>query len=242
MLRLVLDNGLPERLALLLLALASAAALGGIVYRAVTQREGKTLVLLILLSFSVLAIWAVDILTTMEVRSIYYFMLYPLLSFLAAWLYGRGGKGLRGLLTVFVLAVFLFSCAGQLSPVYAAAESREEDPAYEISEYLKENGYTMVYSSWNQGADIPAASGWQVEAAFWEYAEEPFFYYNSLCNPEVFRADNDRCVYLLRGEAQVKVTVAKAEEMGISMEELAYFPESDTWLYAASENILEKLQ
>ena len=195
--------------------------------------------LLIVLALSVLAILAVDTLTTMLVRSIYYFMLFPLLAFLISWLYSRGKKWGKAILTALILVVFLLSGNRELGSVCTVIQNRESESAFEISAYLQENGYTTLYAAWNQGADVAIASDWTLPAGFWEDREDPFFFYKYLCNPDVFRADSNSCVYLFCGEQYAKLGVERAKTKNIEMTLIQYFPENDTYLYTASENIME---
>lgn len=222
-----------------MLLLLCGASVIGIVLQTQKTKDSKGLALFILLLFSVLAVLAVDVLTTMLVRAIYYFMLFPMLAFLA----GRGFAGEKdwkrwGLL-VLLSGVFLLSLVRELPDVVLPIRDKKEESAYAVSEYLMENGYTTVYSAWNGAADVPVASDWKISAGFWEDAEDPFFYYQYLCNPEIFHADKDRCVYLFHGQQYAEKAMEKAATKDISVELVQTFPQWDIYLYTASENIME---
>lgn len=217
------------------IAILCAAAVMGIL----KERDRKHILLAGLLVFSVLAILVVDTLTTMQVRSIYYFMLYPLAAFLAARLFSLNQKWIRQAVMAFVTVLVLLSWGQELPGVVRDIRNREQEPAYEISEYLTENGYTTLYGGWNQGADIVIASDWQITGGFWEYPEDPFFFYKYLCNPQIFRTDSADCVYLFYGAENAQKGVEKAKTKGIEMTMIKYFPDSDVYLYTAPENIME---
>lgn len=210
-----------------------------ILIQAVRGENWKCLALLVLLVLSVAVILAVDVMLTMLVRPIYYFMLFPLLAFLGSCFYSGSGKWGRRVLLIFLAVLFLMSFMQELMPAAFRILQKEEEPAYEVSEYLQENGYTTLYGAWNQGADVVIASGWTLSAGFWEYQEDPFFYYKYLCNPEIFRADSEKCVYLFYGQEDAQLAVAKARTKEIEMTLLKHFPDSDIYLYTASENIME---
>lgn len=213
-----------------------AAAVGGILKR----RDRKHILLAGLLMFSVLSILAVDTLTTMQVRSIYYFMLYPLTAFLAARLFSLDQKWIRQGVLVFVTVLIFLSWGQELPGVVRHIRNREQEPAYEISEYLTENGYTTLYGGWNQGADIVIASDWRITGGFWEHPEDPFFFYKYLCNPEIFRADSSHCAYLFYGEENALRGVEKAKTADVDMTLIQYFPDSDVYLYTAPVNLMER--
>lgn len=222
-----------------MLLLLCGASFIGIVFQTKKTKDCKGLVLFTLLLLSVLAILAVDVLTTMLVRAIYYFMLFPMLAFLAARIYpGEKGWKQRGLL-MFLSAVFLLSLVRELPDMVPPIREKKEESAYAVSQYMMENGYTTVYSAWNGAADIPVASGWKISAGFWEDAEAPFFYYQYLCNPEIFHVDKDHCVYLFHGQQYAEKAIRQAKTKGIAMELVQTFPQWDIYLYTASENIME---
>ena len=83
------------------------------------------------------------------------------------------------------------------------------------------------------------ASDWQIKAGFWEDTEDPFFFYKYLCNPEIFRADSETCVYLFYGKENAQLAVDKARTKNISLTLLKHFPESDIYLYTAPVNLME---
>lgn len=203
------------------------------------KKKGKAFVLSGLLLFSVLAILAVDTLTTMQVRSIYYFMLYPLIAVLAGWLISESGKQIRSFIVVFLAVLVFASWYQEIPGVMYTIREEETDEVYEISSYLTENGYTTLYGAWNQGADIAIASGGRLSAGFWEYREDPFFFYKYLCNPDIFRADSSGCVYLFYGEEDAQRGVEKAKTQNVEMTLLRHFPDRDIYLYTAPVNLME---
>lgn len=208
-------------------------------WRLLRLREGKGLVLMVLMGFSVLAILAVDVMLTMLVRPIYYFMLFPLLAFLTSICYEEIGKWGKTAVLIFLTVLFCLSCVLELVPVSARILQKDKESAYAVSDYLLDHGYTTLYGAWNQGADVVVASEWKLTAGFWEYPDDPFFYYKYLCNPSVFRRDPSHCAYLFYGQENAALAVEKAKTKQIEMTLLTHFSDSDIYLYTASENIME---
>lgn len=238
-LSLVMNHDPVSFMVLAALALVCGAAALRMLITAIRKREGKALTLFGLLLLSVLAIVAVDVLTTMQVRAIYYFMLFPLLAFLTAVFFDGGGKWGRAAVSGLLAVLFLLSFIRGLVPVCGRVMDHQEESAYVISDYLMEQGYTTLYASWNRGADVAIASDWEITAGFWEYDEDPFFYYKYLCNPEVFTADPEHCAYLFYGEEYAQLAIDKAGTKGIDLKLLTYFPQWDAYLYTAPVNIME---
>ena len=238
-LSLVMNYNLLGYLMLTGVLLISGTGIVCLVWRLVREKDGKGLILMLLLGFSVLVILAVEVILTMLVRPIYYFMLFPLMAFLTAVCYDTLGKWGKRAVLVFLAVLFCLSCALELVPVADKIMQKETDDAIEVSEWLMDNGYTTIYGAWNQGADVVVASDWQLSAGFWECTDDPFFYYKYLCNPEIFRYEAGRCAYLFYGQADAALAVEKAKQKQIEMTFLTHFPDSDIWLYTASENIME---
>lgn len=205
-----------------------------------TENEGydKALTLFLLLLFGVLSVIAVDFLTTLEVRTIYYFMIYPLLAFLVSWAYPSGQDWKRFSMVALLAAAFVMSVVKESPNVIPDFQNRKQDSAYAICDYMQENGYTTVYAGWNEGVNVAVASDWKIAAGFWESQSDPFVYFKYLCNPEIFLVENDKCVYLFTGEESVNLALKKAKTKNISMTMLQYFPQGDNYLFAASENIM----
>lgn len=225
-----------------LLGFAVFAGLAAICILAVLGilRENRSTILLTgILMLSVLAILAVDTLTTMQVRSIYYFMLYPFTAFLAAWLFSQRKCWIKGAITVLVSVLVILSLVQELPSLFSSVQEGKKEEAWEISDYLTENGYTTLYGAWNQGADIVIASDWELTAGFWEYREDPFFFYKYLCNPDVFRASSDSCAYVFYGSEDAQRAVKKAETRNVEMTLIQHFQESDVYLYTAPVNLME---
>lgn len=200
----------------------------------------ETGVLLGLLTFAVFAILAAELLTTMTVRNIYYFMIYPLLAFGLAKGYVYGKRHLRTGMVLILAVVLLIPSFGKLTDSCVQARNREAEPDYAVSSYLKEQGYTTVYSDFNQGERIAIASGFTIKAGFWDAI--PFSSVPYLCDLRVYDADSSQCVYVFEGDEEEKMGLLIAEEKGYPMIPLKFFPDSGIHLYVAPVNLMDRTQ
>lgn len=221
---------------LVLVTLGSAFALWELLRDVPKTDDSQALELFLLLAFGVLGILTIDTLTTMEVRKIYYFMLYPLLGFLAGFLYSRrklwGRYALLGVLSI----VMLLPSIRALADVCMQAYFAKYDKNYEICDYLEEKGYTTIYTGWNQGEDVAVASKGEITAGFWD--EHMFVPVGYLCNPEVYKADSEHCAYLLSSR-QMETASELAKSKGIVITTVACFPKSDICILAAPVNLMQ---
>lgn len=225
-----------ELVVLLVLFAAFLYELCHLYKRSAGQKDWATLKMLGLLGFSVLAIVATEMFVTMEVRDIYYFMLYPLLAFVVAkgYSYGRRFSRVVVLVLVFVLAAPSYN---KLVSKCAQAYYREEDPYYMVSAYLQEKGYTTVYSGWNEGEKVAIASNLEIKAGFWNvesYVAVPY-----LCNRHVYDAESSQCVYLFKSEWRKEDGLARAQSRGYTLTPLKHFSNGDIDLYTAPVNLME---
>ena len=193
--------------------------------------------LLILLAFGVLAIGFVDVVTTIFVRQIYYFLLYPLLAFLMAYGFANRKKLVRWGILGLMVPLMLIPSMIALKDICMQAYFAKYDPYYEVSDYLVENGYTTLYSVWNHGEKVAVASDLQIEAGYWDTRGlAPVGY---LCNPRVYEAEAEGCVYITEAAVFADALVSAAAELGVELTLLEYFPVSDTYLFTAPVNVMQ---
>lgn len=216
-----------------------AAAFFLMLKKGVASKGGNGLLLLALLVCSVLMIAVIDVMTAMLFASRYYFMLFLLLAYLGAFLLEDGKKTGRAVVLAFSVVLFAVSFAGELLGPCRQVLQREQDPSYEISDYLMENGYTTVFSEWNCGETVAVASGGAVQAGFWLDPDRPFMPMDYLKDVSFLELEPESCIYLFRGEKTVNFAMEAAGNMGVAMTYETYFPASDVYLYTAPVNMLK---
>ncbi len=193
--------------------------------------------LVALFGISVLAIAGIDAITKMSVRSIYYFMVFPLIALLPAYAYRQWFLGKTFALIVVALLV-VGSFQTDILPATETAKKAETNASYEISEMLVEKGYTTIYSGWNQCEDIAIASGGKITAGFWNASKDVFNPVMYLCDPSIYEVESDKCVYYLRKDNR-DIALKAAEKRGVTMTLVAEYPQWGIWLYEASENLMQ---
>ncbi len=193
--------------------------------------------LISLFGISILGILLIDIYTKMYIRSIYYFMLFPLIAILPIYAYRRWRFG--KIITVLLLTMIIIgSYKTAVLPAAKTASQADTNLSYEISDMLLDKGYTTIYSGWNQCEDIAIASGGEISAGFWDSPKDVFNPVMYLCDPTVYEVESERCVYYLRSDNR-NIALQKAGELGVTMTLVAEYPEWGIWLYEASENLMQ---
>lgn len=230
---------LPAYRSLLLAGVAGIVVLWGLVMaRLAKERRAEPILCLLLLTLSVGAILAVDVLTDMDVRVIYYFMLFPLSAVIAAVLYGRFGRLMQGLVLAGTAGIFCVCCfAGLLNVADSAEEAQAEYGA--VADYLIEQGISTVYSPWNQGEKVAIASGMALDAGFWDTADKAFQSIRYLCDPSVYDRPAEECAYLFFDEGAAQLAADMAARRGETLRLLRHFPESGIYVYTCDVNLME---
>lgn len=205
----------------------------------IKKTDGKgQIVLFLILCVSVIAILAVDMLTRMDVRPIYYFMLYPMVAYLTAYCVSKlGEKGKNA--AVCCLAVFvLFSFTQKIPEGMRGFCEDKADTTKNISNYLVENGYSTIYSVGDDiGEDIALASGMSINAGFW-FVDEPFSPVKYLCDPSIYETEADKCVYLFRGKPAWEDGEKRAKFLESELILLKYYEEEDIYLCISEEQLM----
>ncbi len=201
------------------------------------DRPGRLLAGLLVLSVG--CILAAEIVLTMRMRSIYYFMLFPLLGCLAAWVFQQGGLRTKTLCLVLLCAVYGFSWESEIYPQCRFALDQENDPYYAISADLTAGGYTTVYSSWNRCEGVAVATRDRIQAGFWTEDATPFEPVNALRDPAVYEEDAEHAAYLFCGEEDARIGLERAAAAGVEMTLIGRYDYRDISVYAASENLLQ---
>lgn len=202
-----------------------------------TSERGRLLALLVL---SLLMILGIDVVTILDVRSIYYFLLYVLIAWLLAVGYRNRKVWQQWVILGLMLICLVLPSLVALKDVCMQAYFAKYDKAYEVSEYLMGQGYTTVYARWNLGEDVAIASNCQIEVGFWD--EVTFEQVEYLCDPAVYEADADSCAYLMFGSEAAQLGEAEAAKRGVTLTQVAYLDENDVYIYTASENLMHKAE
>ena len=234
----MLSNGTREGHGILLVLLLSCiAASFDLCSETVKKQSLENCMMPLLMGISVLCIIGIDVVTTMYVRPRYYFMLYPMIVYLTAYLYEYRKKYKTGIM-LFLIVFFCCACMRELPDICRQAWNSKNEESYEISDYLLENGYTTIYSTWGHGQNYAIASSGKIEIGYWDDSADPFVPLGYLHDIETYHADTDSCVYIFDGAEAAEIGKQKAERKNVEMTLLRYLRNSDTYIYTATENLL----
>lgn len=238
----LLDNGTTAGswMRIVLLALSCFFA-GEMIIREQKQRDRCVLdspkvLLWGLMLLSILTIWAIDGTTTLYIRHIYYFMLYPLIAFTLTYGYSRRKEWKKILMLIMMVVYFVCPAISSHAEIFCMARHPQEGTAYEVSDYLLENGYTTVYAKWNHGTEIAIASDCQIQVGFWY--EPVFCAVRYLCDPSILEVDSEKCAYILRSDEEVQAAQEYAAQLDIQLTLEEYFSEIGIYIYTATENMM----
>ena len=204
--------------------------------------DGFTLELLLLLSCA--GVFAVDVLTAVECKTIYFFMIFPLLAQSVAVILQHSGK-----LSVFLKSsvIVLFAVLMSFKLIETNREIRTDkdrnSETHQIADYMLENGYDTLYSVFGLGAEckggenVAVASGDKIYLiqlkAFDQWEESPVPEYLHIKDDYKTR-DNEKSLYLFNAE-QMKQAEELCESYKIETETVARF--GDRYLCKLSENL-----
>ena len=201
------------------------------------KRLADFLTLIILMGIGVTGVAALDLFTAMNVRNIYYFMIYPIAGVLAAYLLSSLEGKSR---TVAAAAVCIcFAATAGLRFCGILKENRAEnhtDIYSQISSFLEDNDYRTIYSDWNIGARIAVASDDRLQAGLWSFdintayssdqtnvQNELFLPVEYLSIPHIFEKESTQGTAYVIDKNEFAAVPAAAEKFGASVNMLAEF-------------------
>lgn len=204
-------------------------------------RTGNILPLLCLLFFTIspAVILVMDVATTMNVRHLYYFMLYPLVALLLSYLFSHSGTILRCAAILFLAFLLNFNHIHRTATI--PHEPNTFDAYSDAVQCLEENGITAVFGVWNSPQYFAIASDFRLGAGNWGVVESPFHCAKYLCDTAVFNTPASQCAYVFRPEELV-IAEEIIQSNGIEWEELAYLPEHNMYLYVSDTALMSLYQ
>ncbi|MBQ3000704.1 MAG: hypothetical protein IJD63_03040 [Oscillospiraceae bacterium] len=229
--------GLGNKPPALILGAMGIFGLLSLAYRLRDTATGGSLCLL-LLTVSLIGVLVLDSFTTMYIRNIYYFLLYPLLGVVGAVLYAHFGKWLRWGACLLLVVSLLSGAEDKLQPVFE--NTSDPDRYNAVVSYLEEQGIDTVYSGWNRGERIGIASDGSIRCGFWDAPNTPFVPVKYLCDPEVFDAEPENCAYLFLNSAEANTAIQAAKEKGVELKLLKHFADVSIYIYTAEVNLMGK--
>ena len=204
-----------------------------------TNRQ-TAVTLLMLFAASLGCIWGIDIISSMYIREIYYFMLYPLLAILIMLVYSELSGHLKKILLIVPLCLFLISIPRHIISLTDDIVHRNKDISYEISDYLTENDYTVLFGLWDFGDEIAVASNGNLKMQFWSDGST-FETYAPLRESEIYDADVNQIIYIFHSTYSLEQGMKKAAEMNtdLTIRKEYNTDEKTYYLCTASKNLMK---
>lgn len=192
----------------------------------------------VLMGVSVAGLLAVDTFTTMYIRSIYYFLLYPLVAMLGVAVFSLGKWSAKAAVAAMLVLLFAHGVQEKLP---AVLEQAKQPLSYEETvSFLKEEGITTVFSGWNRAEGIAIYAKGSVKAAFWDSYKKPFVPVKYLCDPACFEVDPENCAYVFLSYTEADIAVTKAAERGVELKLLKHIAAEGVYIYTAEVNLMTK--
>ncbi len=191
--------------------------------------------LIFLFALSVFITFLICIATDINVRSVYFFMWYPLSALSKAYAVIR----FKGKLKYFLLFLLMIFCVLNfllcfLPAAREAFGASEETPEMKAAVYLTENGYNMLYGHFWKVSLIAGITDGRVTAGTWN---ERMFEALSYISPmDIYgESDNENAVYLIENN-NIEFAKAYASERGAFLVPVKYI---DTFgLYTSTKQLM----
>lgn len=231
-------NGFVGGFCLFLLALVLVAVV--LRHREKSRREGL-FPYLDLCVLSLASVFFISVFTDVALRSIYFFVWYPLAAVAGVVVFrllSRQGKAvLAVVLTVFMVANLNVS----YSECVEDARSEEVPLEAEVAQWIVDHGYTIIYGEWNSATEIAAWTDGKATAGAWAWTDKlfrPLDYINPL---DIYsEEDNKHAIHVLIPETR-DVSLLHAEMHEVGMHPKAHFirGEDEYMLYTSDRQLME---
>ena len=194
------------------------------------EKEHSDFSLLFMFFLGVAGIFIVGLITSIQVREIYYFMLFPLIAVSSAYILKIRAK-LRKPVYACLAVVFSFVIAYNFavtSKEIKAGRSTESS-AHVAARYALDNGYEHIYASFSCASNIAIASGDKLDLVFLggTLSFEPVKY---LCVKDYYKlCDNSETLYYFTKDDREKANEL-AEKLGVKPEIAAEFGDGSCFM------------
>lgn len=186
------------------------------------RREGLFL-FLDLCAVSLGVVFLVGVFSDIAVRSIYFFVWYPLAA-LAGVLVLRMTRGIRrGVIAVGLTVFMVVNLNVSYGECVKDALSEEQPLEARVAEWIVDHGYTIAYGEWNSVTDVAVWTDGQVTAGAWSWTDKlfrPLEYINPL--GIYSEEDNQTAIHILTPETK-DTSLLHAEMNDVEMHPKAHF-------------------
>ena len=203
------------------------------------EKEHSDFSLIFMFLLGIVGVFLVGLITEIQIRDIYYFMLFPLIAVSSAYILKNQAK-LRKPVYAFLTVVFAFviayNCAVTSKEIKAGRDT--ESPAHAAARYALDNGYEHIYAPFSCASDIAIASGDKLDLVFLgnnsgTLSLEPV---NYLCVKDYYKlCDNSETLYYFTKDDREKANEL-AEKLGVKPEIATEFGDGSCFM-RMSENV-----
>lgn len=201
-----------------------------------TWHDDPFLLCLLIHIVSILGIIAISIFTTMYVREIYFFMLFPLAAIAMTFVYSRFSNAGNLLLILLILITLPVSKQKLDDHLHLP---QDDSKFRQVSDYLEQHNIETVYSPWNLGEKIAIASDFRIQAGFWDDPMNAYQSVKYICDPGIFEADPSACAYAVQGKDVFEKAGELATRQGITLDLMQYFPDLDIYLFTSNQRLMK---
>lgn len=184
---------------------------------------------------STAAVFAIDTFTAIQIRSIYYFLLFPMAATVFVYWCPPG----RTVHSILAMGFLLLALASGRHNLESFPSWQDDHPIQSVSDCLEENDISVVFTQWNLGEKIAIASDFRIQAGFWDAAGDVFEPVEYLCDPAVFDTESSNCAYLVCGTQNLALTRDRAEAKGADICILNYIQELDLYIFTSDQRLME---
>lgn len=203
------------------------------------EKEYSDFSVLFMFFLGIVGIFLIGLITNIQVREIYYFMLFPLIAVSSAYILKNQAKlrkPVYACLSVVFAFVIAYNFAVTAKEIKAGRDT--ESPAHVAARYALDNRYEHIYASFSRASNIAIASEDKLDLVFMEIDRdelsfEPVKY---LCVKDYYKlCDNSKTLYYFTKEDR-ETAKELAEKLGVKPEVVAEFEDGSCFM-RMSENV-----
>lgn len=207
--------------------------------------EQRYFTLMVVLALGCVSVFATGVFLDIVSRALYFFMIYPLFSVCISYIILRFPKKRNLLFSAVVILVAVTLSYRTVESVREIKVGKDENStAHQIADYMLDNGYDTIYSTFGlstlvDGAeDVVVASGDRIHLVQHKRADksDAMKPVDFLCVKDDFKnRDNKKSLYIVR-DLELPYVEKITKKYGVKMTKVAEFDEGKA-LYAMSENL-----
>lgn len=187
---------------------------------------------------SLITVFAIGVTTDISLRSIYFFVWYPLVTIAGVVLF-RLIQGIwKGIFTLVLTAFMVGNLFVSYGECVEDALSDERPLMADVAQWIEDHGYTIIYGEWNTVTEIAAWSDGALTAGAWsDKLYRPLDYINPL---DIYsKEDNEKAIHVMIPWTK-EPSLFHGAMHDVEMEKKAHFirEEEEYELYTSSEQLM----